>query len=166
MGFATTAPGAASLSGRSVGRPLAGVTVTVKAGRVVVESAAVATRTGRWRLADHGEWNGRGELVLLGRGGQGANIGGKKVHPLEVERVLRSLTGVTDAVVWIWRSDGRDLLAAAVETVRSRGEIERALAAQLPAWKLPKMVVVGRELPRSARGKVDLTALRRSVERK
>jgi long-chain acyl-CoA synthetase len=98
--------GSASLTGRSVGKPLAGVSVTVKAGRVTVESPAVAARGGRWRLGDFGEWNGRGELVLLGRAGQGANIGGKKVHPLEVERVLRALPGVTDAAVWLWQSGG------------------------------------------------------------
>jgi len=152
--------GSASLTGRSVGKPFEGVSVTVKGGRITVESAAVATRSGRWRLNDFGEWNGRGELVLLGRAGQGANIGGKKVHPLEVERALRALPGVTDAVVWLWQKDGRDLLAAAVETTHSRGEIERALAARLPAWKLPKTYFIARELPRTSRGKLDLAALK------
>jgi acyl-coenzyme A synthetase/AMP-(fatty) acid ligase len=152
--------GSASFTGRSVGKPLAGVSVTVKAGRITVESPAVAVRGGRWRLGDFGEWNGRGELVLLGRAGQGANIGGKKVHPLEVERVLRALPGVTDAAVWLGQSQGRDLLAAGVETAHSRAELERALAARLPAWKLPKAYVIARELPRTARGKLDLAALR------
>ena len=153
--------GSASLTGRSVGKPFAGVAVTVKAGRVTVTSPAVATRGGQWRLSDLGEWNGRGELVLLGRAGQGANIGGKKVHPLEVERVLRALPGVTDAAVWLGQSEGRDLLAAGVETTHSRAEIERALAARLPAWKLPKTYFITRELPRTARGKLDLAALKR-----
>jgi len=153
--------GSASLTGRSVGKPFAGVSVTVQAGRVTVASPAVATRGGRWRLPDLGEWNRHGELVLLGRAGQGANIGGKKVHPLEVERALRALPGVTDAVVWLWQSQGRDLLAAGVETTHSRAEIERALAARLPAWKLPKTYFIARELPRTARGKLDLAALKR-----
>ena len=153
--------GSASLTGRSVGKPLAGVSITVKAGRVTVASPAVATRGGRWRLNDFGEWNGRGELMLLGRAGQGANIGGKKVHPLEVERVLRALPGVTDAAVWLWQEEGRDLLAAGVETAHSRAELERALATRLPAWKLPKAWFIARELPRTARGKLDLPALKR-----
>jgi acyl-coenzyme A synthetase/AMP-(fatty) acid ligase len=152
--------GSASLAGRSVGKPLAGVSVTVKAGRVTVQSPAVAARGGRWRLGDLGEWNGRGELVLLGRVGAGANIGGKKVHPLEVERVLRELPGVTDAAVWLDDSVGRDLLAAGVETTQSRAQVERALAAKLPAWKLPKSYFIARELPRTTRGKLDLVKLR------
>ena len=92
--------------------------------------------------------------------GPEANIGGKKVHPLEVERVLRALPGVTDAAVWLGQREGRDLLAAGVETTHSRPEIERALAARLPAWKLPKAYVIARELPRTARGKLNLAALK------
>jgi acyl-coenzyme A synthetase/AMP-(fatty) acid ligase len=156
--------GHASLTGRSVGKPLAGVSVTVKTGRVTVEGPAVATRGGRWRLGDIGEWNKRNELVLLGRAGQGANIGGKKVHPLEVERVLRALPGVTDAAVWLDQSQGRDLLSAGVETTQSRPELEKALAARLPSWKLPKTWFIARELPRTARGKLDLAALKRESQ--
>ena len=155
----------ASLTGRSVGKPLEGVSVTVKGERITVESPAVATRSGRWRLGDFGEWNQRGELVLLGRAGQGANIGGKKVHPLEVERVLRALPGITDAAVWLQQSEGRDLLAAAGETTHSRTEIERALAVRLPAWKLPKTYFIARELPRTTRGKLDLVAVRLECQR-
>jgi len=152
--------GAASLSGRSVGTPMDGVKVTVKARRVTVASAAVATRAGRWRLGDYGEWNARGELALLGRVGQGANIGGKKVHPLEIERVLRALPGVTDVSVWLAQNDGRDSLAAAIETAHSQAHIEKALAEHLPAWKLPKHYILLREFPRTARGKVDFVALK------
>ena len=153
--------GSASRTGRSVGKPLAGVTISVKAGHITVAGPAVATRTGHWRVGDVGEWNARGELVLLGRAGHDANIGGKKVHPLEVERVLRALPGVTDAAVWLAYRNGRDVLAAGVETTRPRAEIERGLAAHLPAWKLPKTCVVLREFPRTARGKLDLPALQR-----
>jgi acyl-CoA synthetase (AMP-forming)/AMP-acid ligase II len=101
---------------------------------------------------------------LLGRIGLGANIGGKKVHPLEVERALRSLPGVIDVAVWLWQNNGRDFLAAGVETAQSRAEIERGLAARLPAWKLPKAYVVARELPRTARGKLDLVAMRQTAQ--
>ena len=154
--------GAVSLTGASVGRPLAGVTVAVKSGRITIAGAAVATRTGRWIAGDLGEWNARGELVLLGRRAQDANIGGKKVHPLEVERLLRSLPGVTDAAVWLVQEQDRDFLAAAVETASPRDEIERALAARLPTWKLPRTLLVAHELLRTARGKLDLMALKNS----
>jgi acyl-CoA synthetase (AMP-forming)/AMP-acid ligase II len=136
------------------------VSVTIKARRVTVTSAAVATRSGRWRLGDFGEWNARGELTLLGRAGQGGNIGGKKVHPLEVERALRALPGVTDASVWLTQSNGRDLLAAAVETTHGQAHLEQALAARLPAWKWPKLYVILPEFPRTARGKIDFERMK------
>ena len=155
--------GNASLSGRSVGKPLRGVSIVVKAGRITVRSRAVATRAGQWQLGDRGEWNRQNELVLLGRVGQGANIGGKKVHPLEVERALRALPVVTDAHVWLQHRQGRDVLAAAVETTKTSGEIERALAAKLPAWKLPKVYLLAPELPRTARGKLNVARLREKL---
>jgi acyl-CoA synthetase (AMP-forming)/AMP-acid ligase II len=147
--------GASSLTGRSVGKPLRGVRVDVRAGRITVRSAAVAMPGGAWRLPDRGEWNDQGELVLLGRAGPGANIGGKKVHPLEIEQALRGIAGVSDAHVWLEHAGGRDLLAAAVETRLSTARIEQALAAKLPAWKMPKRWVVAKELPRTGRGKLD-----------
>jgi acyl-CoA synthetase (AMP-forming)/AMP-acid ligase II len=155
--------GAASLAGRSVGRPLRGVTVTVRASRITVSGPAVAARGGRWRLPDCGGWNPGGELVLLGRVGRGANIGGKKVHPLEIERALRSIPGVGDAHVWLEHHGGRDTLAAAVETRHSRHKIEHALAEKLPAWKMPKRFILAAELPRTARGKLDVARLKTPV---
>jgi acyl-CoA synthetase (AMP-forming)/AMP-acid ligase II len=152
--------GTASLTGRSVGRPLRGVRVAVRGGRITVASAAVATPTGQWMLPDLGEWNGRRELVLLGRGGPGANIGGKKVHPLEIERALRSIPGVSDAHVWLEHRGGRDLLAAAAETRHPRAKLEHALAEKLPAWKMPKRYVLAPQLPRTARGKLDVARLK------
>jgi acyl-coenzyme A synthetase/AMP-(fatty) acid ligase len=148
--------GAASLAGRSVGKPLRGVQVTVRGGRIIVAGGAVAVSGGSWRLPDRGEWNREGELVLLGRGGPGANIGGRKVHPLEIERALRGLAGVSDVHVWLEHDGGRDLLAAAVETKLARAKIEHALAEKLPAWKIPKRWVIAAELPRTARGKLDV----------
>ncbi len=148
--------GSASRTGRSVGKPLFGVNVSIQEGLVTVAGAAVAIPGGRWRLNDFGAWNKRKELILLGRAGQQANIGGKKVHPLEVERVLRELEGVTDAFVWLERREGRDVLLAAVETARSRSEIEGEAAARLPAWKVPRAYIVATELPRNRRGKLCL----------
>jgi len=155
--------GSASMSGRSVGKPLDGVSISLQKGRVKVKSAAVASRSGQWLLNDVGEWNRFNELVLLGRLGQTANIGGKKVHPLEVERVLRSWPDVADAIVWIQQSEGRDYLAAGVETTLLLAQVESDLAAQLPTWKLPKSYFIAKKLPRTGRGKIDLSALRERI---
>jgi len=156
--------GHSTLQGRSVGKPVTGVSVTALGGTIRVKSAAVARRNGTWRMPDRGEWNDQGELVLLGRQGREVNIGGKKVHPSEVERALRSIAGVTDVIVWEAGDTQRAFLQAGVETTLSLKEIQSALSAKLPEWKLPKHYVITAEFPRSERGKVDIAALRQKLQ--
>jgi acyl-coenzyme A synthetase/AMP-(fatty) acid ligase len=156
--------GHATLLGRSVGKPLTGVRVTVRRGVIQVESSAVAKRAGCWRVPDRGKWNDLGELVLLGRRGREANLGGKKVHPSEVERALRAVPGISDAIVWPAAEAGRAFLQAAVETRLPLANIQQELCARLPQWKLPKRYLLMPELPRTGRGKVDALALRREIE--
>jgi acyl-coenzyme A synthetase/AMP-(fatty) acid ligase len=149
--------GHATLGGRSVGKPLPGVTVRLRRdGRVTVSSPA-----GNATLPDRGEWNRYGELQLLGRVGQVANVGGKKVAPAEIERALRALRGVSDTWVTVLQDKrGNDFLAAAVETKRERAGIERELLQSLPAWKLPKIWLIVAALPRSDRGKLHTAELK------
>jgi acyl-coenzyme A synthetase/AMP-(fatty) acid ligase len=156
--------GEASLHGRSVGKPVAGVSVSAEGGTIRVTSAAVAKRKGTWRMPDHGEWNTRGELVLLGRRGREVNLGGKKVHPSEAERALLSIPGVSDVVVWAAGNSSRAFLNAAVETTLSLREVQGALSARLPTWKLPKRFLIKKNLPRTARGKIDVASLRQEME--
>ncbi len=149
--------GNAALSGRSVGKPLQGVTVRLRRdGRIRVSS-----RAGHATLPDLGEWNRYGELRLVGRIAEMANIGGNKVAPMEVESALRGLRGITDAWVTVLKDKhGRDHLAAAVETDRKRTGIERGLMGTLPAWKLPKIWLIAAALPRTNRGKLHTVAIK------
>ena len=149
--------GEATLFGRSVGRPLEGVEVNLDGeGRVTVRSAAVMS-PGEHTLADLGAWDAQGELLLTGRATPLANIGGKKVSPLEIERVLRALAGVADAWVGVQARPfgGGDFLLAAIETDRSSEEIRAVLAERLPAWQVPRRLCVTAQFPRTERGKLD-----------
>jgi acyl-coenzyme A synthetase/AMP-(fatty) acid ligase len=149
--------GSATLRGRGVGKPLDGVTVRIRRdGRVSVRS-----RAGKATLPDLGEWNRYGELRLLGRVGEVANIGGKKVSPAEVERALRELRGVSDAWVTVVKDKrGNDYLAAAVETSRACIDLEKGLLRAMPSWKLPKRWWIDAALPRTDRGKLHTAELR------
>ena len=159
--------GRATLEGRGVGKPMSGVKVTIrKDQRVAVSSPAVVPekargRVSRFILADLGQWNGRGELKLIGRVGITANIGGKKVHPVEVENHIRKINGVSDAWVTVMQDNrGDDFLAAAIETNWKQSEIENDLAGSLPSWKLPKRYLIQKMLPCTARGKLDVPRLK------
>ena len=149
--------GEATLTGRSVGEPLHGVSIALDPeGRVTVRSPAVVA-PGEHTLADLGAWTDQGELTLTGRATPLANIGGKKVSPLEIERVLRALEGVSDAWVGVQtrETDGTDFLLAAVETGKTLAEIRQFLAERLPPWQVPRRLWVTARLPRTARGKLD-----------
>jgi acyl-coenzyme A synthetase/AMP-(fatty) acid ligase len=149
--------GAATLQGRSVGKPLTGVKVQIRRdGRITVNSPA-----GKATLPDLGQWNRYHELQLLGRVGEVANLGGKKVASAELEGALRKLPGITDVWVTVLNDKrGNDYLAAAVETKRTRIDIEEELLKTLPPWKLPKTWLIAPALFRSDRGKLHTTELR------
>ena len=156
-GICYDADGEATLTGRSVGQPLPAVQVEVEAPEAVVRvTSPAATFPGTHRLADRAEWNEQGELRLLGRTGTVANVGGRKVDPAEIERVLRALPAVTDAWVGVrTRPGGDDYLVAAVETRRSREEILTLLAGQLSGWQVPRRLIALTLFPRTTRGKTD-----------
>ncbi len=154
----------------TVGSPVDGVAVTLAAdGRVSARSAAVGEaldgdgpRHGVFATGDLAEWRD-GALLLLGRAGEVFDVGGHKVHPREIESVIAELASVEEVVVVPGRDrDGRAACAALV-AARDVDEmaVRRHCNARLPAAKVPRCVVVMRELPRSPRGKL----LRDDVER-
>ena len=115
---------------------------------------------------DFGRIEPDGRLTLLGRGSTVINTGGEKVHPEEVEDVIKTMPGVVDAVVWrvpderlgsvvgaVVQGDGLDA-AAVTGHVRDR----------LAGYKAPRRVVFVDTVPRHANGKLDadtVTALLR-----
>jgi acyl-coenzyme A synthetase/AMP-(fatty) acid ligase len=168
-GIAYDRTGAATLSGRSVGRPLRGVRLRLAGGgRMVVESAAVHTLgnrrppgpggRGRHQPADRGRLNAQGEVVLLGRLGRMLKVAGRRLDPAEVEGALRQVPGVSDA--WVTPHPARPDTLAAVVAGRVSAEAARAaLRPILAAWKIPRKIVTLPELPLTPRGKPDLRRL-------
>jgi long-chain acyl-CoA synthetase len=159
-GIAFDRSGAATLAGRSVGRPLRGVRLAFgRADRFTVASAAALK--GRQRPADRGQLNSRGELVLLGRIGRVLKVAGRRLDPAEVERALRQVPGIRDA--WVAAHPRRsDAIAAVIAAELSPAAAVAALRAQVAGWKIPKKIVVLPDFPLTARGKPDrrrLTAL-------
>ena len=169
-GIAYDRRGAATLTGRGVGRPLWGVRLALRRGRLRVCSRAVFThrnrrRTGRlgwWSPPDFAAVTPDGEVRLLGRRGPVAKIAGRRVSLAEVAARLLRLPGVRDA--WVGTGGGDDgVLGAAVATDRPLGELRGALRADTAPWKLPKRWLLLREFPVTARGKTDTAQLRERV---
>jgi len=157
-GIAFDRSGEATLTGRSVGRPLEGVTIAFGRGkRFHVAGPAVAA--GRHRPADHARWNEAGELELLGRSGRIVKLAGRRLDLGEIESVLRALPGVRDAYATIG-AGRRELLQVAVATDAGTTELKAAARERLAAWKLPRRWSVMRDFPLTVRGKTDTRRLR------
>ncbi|GAB3321348.1 hypothetical protein GCM10027451_42760 [Geodermatophilus aquaeductus] len=104
-------------------------------------------------------------LHLLGRADDAVKIRGYLVEPSEVETALRALPAVRDVVVRAVDADTpTPRLVAWVEPDPAGGTAAPALlragvARTLPAWMVPRDVVLVESLPRTERGKVDTRAL-------
>jgi acyl-coenzyme A synthetase/AMP-(fatty) acid ligase len=151
--------GEATLTGRSVGTPMDGVTLQWRRGRrFAVESAAVMG-DGCFVPADTGCLNAGGDLVLLGRAGRLVKIAGRRLDLAEIESALRAVPGVRDACA-MEHPQRADALAAAVATGLPAAELRQALRTRLSPWKIPERLLTMSEFPHTARGKTD----RRQIE--
>ena len=106
-----------------------------------------------------------GTITLLGRGTSVVNTGGEKVHPEEVEDVLKALPSVVDAIVVGIPDERLGQAVAAVVQRRpgaslSEAEVVAAVREQLAGYKAPRRVVFVDEIPRSPNGKADLARAR------
>ncbi len=146
--------GDASLTGRSVGSPLDGVRLKFRrGGRFQVESAAVVG-AGLYSPPDRAELNASGELVLLGRTGRTAKIGGRRIDLGEIEKLLLATPGIREACAMLHPSR-TDAIAAAVAGDITATALRQSLRARAALWKIPERLLVLPELPRNARGKID-----------
>ncbi len=98
-----------------------------------------------------------GLLCFLGRTDQQVKINGYRVELGEVEAALRSLEGVTDAVV-VTLPETADVLALYAVCLAPDGEPARLraeLVRCLPGYLVPRRVFTVSRLPSNANGKVD-----------
>lgn len=153
----------------SVGTPIDGVTVSIgEGGRVDIRSPAVGDALdgsanplhGRFTAMDLGAF-AAGELVLRGRTGQVFDVGGHKVDPDEIERLIAEFPGVVEVAVLPFRDEhGRAVCAAVIaggDVVLE--DLRRHCARVLPLAKVPRRLVAVEQLPRTPRGKVSREAL-------
>ena len=107
-----------------------------------------------------------GSITLLGRGSSVVNTGGEKVHPEEVEDVLKSLPQVVDAIV-VGIPDDRlgQTVAAVVQPTPGASlsalDLETAVREHLAGYKAPRRIVFVEEIPCSPNGKADLATASR-----
>ncbi|HEV2639539.1 MAG TPA: non-ribosomal peptide synthetase [Actinocrinis sp.] len=165
-----------------LGGPVAGVdTVLGEDGRIVIRSAHVRpllwTPDGPVALTkpadgdetepavhelttgDRGAIDPAGHLVHLGRADMMIKVRGFRVEPTEVEAALTGIPGVAEAGVLAYGDTPEQTELAAVVTVTDPALDPAAIRGHvrdlLPPGMVPTRVVVCRELPRTANGKLN-----------
>lgn len=175
----------------STGRAVAGVEVTVRDehgevlpdgidGRLHIASGSVALGyidrpdSAAKTFAQGGAYTGdivhrtlEGDIRHLCRADDLLNLGGYKVSPLEIEKVVRGARGVADCAV-VGETDDSGLQQAVVYAVPAsgvtaedlRGVILRAVRADLAVFKRPARIEVLDQLPVTSTGKLARFKLR------
>jgi fatty-acyl-CoA synthase len=115
----------------------------------------------RWSIP--GDWcrvNPDGTLELLGRGSVCINTAGEKVHPEEVEEILKLHPGVADAtVVGVPDEKWGEAITGVVQPApggrASEQELRDFVRERLAGYKTPKRIVFVESVGRSPSGKAD-----------
>jgi long-chain acyl-CoA synthetase len=161
-----------------VGPPLKNVSVRMEdeePSQIQVRSRAVGAgyypdrgdenlKDGMFRPSDLLEWN-RDGYAITGRISDLINVGGRKLNPGEVERVLRLSPRVRDAVVLGIAAKARgEEVAACVAGEATEDELRKLCFRNLPAWQVPRRWFFWDEIPLNARGKISRADLRARLE--
>jgi acyl-CoA synthetase (AMP-forming)/AMP-acid ligase II len=121
------------------------------------EANAQAFTRGWFRTGDRGVLDGDGYLTLIGRIKELINRGGEKISPLEVDAALLAHPAVAEVATFGAPDPkyGEEVHAAVVlKGDATVDELQAHCRSRLADFKVPKVVYLTKELPRTATGKV------------
>jgi long-chain acyl-CoA synthetase len=123
----------------------------------------VASR-GRMRTGDMGFLDADGYLHLTGREKDLIIRGGVNISPVEIDGVLMQRAEIAEAATvgvpdTVWGEEVVSYVVLRPGETFAPDDLLRHCAAQLPAFKAPKHILLREALPKSARGKLDRKAL-------
>jgi amino acid adenylation domain-containing protein len=115
-----------------------------------------------YRTGDLGRWQNSGILEYMGRNDLQVKLAGHRIELGEIEAVLRQLN-VRDAAVVKYGGAGNECLVAYL-SLRQKQSLEKKavqshLAARLPRYMVPELIVFLPQMPYTANGKLNRRAL-------
>jgi len=119
---------------------------------------------GRFRTGDIGFLDADGYLHVIGREKELIIRGGVNISPLEIDSLLMRRPDIVEAATIgvPHRTYGEDVVSYVVARpgeVVDVAELLHYCSEQLPAFKVPREIVLSERLPKTARGKLDRKAL-------
>jgi len=118
------------------------------------------------RVYDSGDlarWLPDGRIEFIGRADRQVKIRGFRIELAEIEHVMRAHPRVKDAVVMLYERRGDKQLAGYASVDDADPDFERGLSqwleARVPAYMVPKFMVIMDKFPVNPNGKVDRKAL-------
>jgi len=157
-------PDPAEAADRPSGRPLVVRTSTMFAGYAGIPAESPWSADGFYDTGDVADVSDSGEVFLVGRKGTFVNVGGKKVNPRRVERIILGHPDVAEVHVFGMSVQHEQAVHAAVVPVSgSHGSLEEDIVefcrSSLAPHETPHRVHVMPALPRTSLGTVDHTAV-------
>ncbi len=153
------------------GRVIQPVKIKIQNGQIIVNSPTVANgyynmpeqtadnfSRNEFKTADIGEIKGNNLLYVYGRRDEVIISGGENINPSEVTEALLSLGFIKDAFVFALKDSywGDIVSAAIVSDIKDTNLIKRELKKSLSGFKVPKLFLFLRKIPRNKLGKVNL----------
>lgn len=138
-----------------------GFTVEPTADGAIVRGPALDTA---FHVADRIELVGENGFRLLGRSGDLVNVAGKRCSLSELTRVLQSLSGVEDAVVFLPSESASRPAALVVAPMLTEAQLRKALSNHVDAVFVPRPLRRVAHLPRNELGKLPHAQLVASLE--
>lgn len=128
------------------------------------EATDGAFRDGWLRTGDLGYLDEEGYLFIVGRIKEVINRGGQKISPLEVEETLLTHPDVMEAGAFGIPHQKLGENVAAVVVLKSTADVtpqqlRKLVASRLAAYKVPSLIQIVGEIPKSASGKIKRSAL-------
>lgn len=106
--------------------------------------------------------NSNGYFYFIDRIKRVIDIGGKKILPSEIEKVIKMLPSIKDCVVVLLREKDRVLLAAYIEGRESTSEeLYKHCSNLLSKNKIPSRFIFADNLPRNSMGKINYKKIRK-----
>ena len=118
-----------------------------------------------YRTGDRARYRPDGTLEFVGRADHRVKISGYRIELGEVEAALKRVPGIDAAVAAVLPGE-RDLLAALVRAAEpglDAAAVTAALADLVPAYMIPKLIVVTDRIPFTVAGKIDRAAAQRML---